>query len=191
MKVGLFFGTFNPIHVGHLIIANYMAEITDLDQVWFVISPQNPLKKKKHILDEHARLELINLAIEGNDQLRVSDVEFDMSRPSYSIDTLGKLSELHPDHEFVLIMGSDNLSQLPEWRDYKKILDQYQVYVYKRQGYKNHPLLKDPNVKSFNVLLLQISSSYIRRALKEGRTVKFFLPDRVYEHIQKKGHYKN
>ncbi len=191
MKVGLFFGTFNPIHVGHLIIANYMAEITDLQQVWFVISPQNPLKQKKHILDEHARLDLVNLAIEGNDKLKATNVEFDMPLPSYTINTLNKLSELHPDHEFVLIMGSDNLSQLPEWRDYKKILDQYQVYVYKRQGYKNHPLLKDPNVKSFDVLLLQISSSYIRKALKERRTVKFFLPDRVYEHIRKKSLYKS
>ena len=189
MKIGLFFGTFNPIHVGHLIIGNYMVEITDIDQVWFVVSPQNPLKQNKHILHESERLNLVSLAIEGNPKLMASDIEFDMPRPSFTIDTLDTLSAQHPDNEFVLIMGSDNLSLLPEWKEYKKLLEQYQLYVYKRQGYKNDTLSKHANVKTFDVLLLQISSSYIRKALKEGRSVKFFLPDQVYEHIRKTGMY--
>ena len=190
MKIGLFFGTFNPIHVGHLIIGTYMVEITDIDQVWFVVSPQNPLKRNKQILHESERLNLVNLAIDGNQKLMVSDIEFDMPRPSFTIDTLDNLSIQHPDNEFVLIMGSDNLSLLPEWKDYKKLLDKYQLYVYKRQGYKNDKLSEHKNVKSFDVLLLQISSSYIRKALKEGRSVKFFLPDKVYEFIRKTGMYK-
>ena len=141
MKIGLFFGTFNPIHIGHLIIANYMTEMTDIEQVWFVVSPQNPLKQKKHILDEHQRLDLVKLAIEGNNKLEVSDIEFDMPRPSYTIDTLDNLSKTYPDHKFVVIMGSDNLSQLPEWRDYKLILDSV-IHVWKLKTLKERTLDK-------------------------------------------------
>src|SRR6185436_15729441 len=136
MKVGLFFGTFNPIHVGHMIIASYMAEFTDLEQVWLIVSPQNPLKQNQILLHDYHRLALARLAVENHRKLKVSNVEFSLPKPSYTIDTLTHLSEKYRDNEFVLIVGTDNLESFRQWKDYERILDQYSLYVYPRHNFK-------------------------------------------------------
>lgn len=184
MKIGLFFGSFNPVHVGHMIIANYMAVQTDLDQVWMVVSPQNPLKPKKSLAKDYDRLHLVHLAIGENTHLRASDIEFSLPKPSYTIDTLIYLREKYPQHKFALIMGGDNLSTLHKWKNYEILLRDYQIYVYRRPAYEIGELGGHPAVHLHHAPQLHISASYIRNCIRLGHSVEYLVPDRVYEYLR-------
>jgi len=191
MKVGLFFGSFNPIHIGHLIIGNYVVEEMPLDQVWYVVSPQSPFKKKDRLLNEYDRLRMVELATQDNYKLQSSNVEFNMPKPSYTIDTLAHLSDLFPSYQFTLLMGSDNLKSLPKWKNYELILRNYKIVVYKRSGSLDHPLFNDPSVRILdNTPLLNISSTFIRRMIKEGNSIKYIVPEPVEKYIDEMGLYK-
>ncbi|HRW64087.1 MAG TPA: nicotinate (nicotinamide) nucleotide adenylyltransferase [Bacteroidales bacterium] len=190
MKAGLFFGSYNPIHIGHLAIANYMLEYSDLDELWLVISPQNPLKKKKTLLNEYDRFHMAELALEGNDKIKPSDIEFRLPKPSYTIDTLSYLKEKNPATDFVLIMGADNIESFEKWKNYETILKYYQLYVYPRPGYDLGKYYEHPGVKLINAPLMEISSSFIRDAIKQGKDVRYFLPEKVYDYICKMNLYK-
>jgi len=183
VKIGLYFGSFNPIHNGHLIIANHVINFTDLDEVWFVISPQNPFKKKSNLLDSFDRLNLVQLAIGDNDRIKPSIIEFNMPKPSYTIDTLAYLKETHPDYNFALIMGSDNLINFHKWKNHDVILKYYNIIVYLRPGYEDVPFLDHPKVNVLKAPLLEISSSFIRKLIKENRSIQYLVPDRVYHEI--------
>jgi len=191
-KIGLFFGSFNPVHVGHMIIANFMVEHSDLDQIWMVVSPHNPHKNKKTLAKDRDRLHLVDLAIGHNPNIRPSDIEFGLPKPSYTIDTLTYLKEKYPSKEFSLIMGGDNLGTLNKWKNYEMILDNHHIYVYARPNYTLGDLADH---KSVTVLedapLLSISASYIRRQIKEGKNPQYLLPDSVYEYIKDSNLYKN
>ena len=184
MKVGLFFGSFNPVHVGHMVIANFMATQTDLDQVWIVVSPQNPLKKKSTLARDYDRLHLVHLAIGDNKLLKASDIEFSLPKPSYTIDTLTFLSEKYPKKEFVLIMGGDNLGTLHKWKNYELILRDYQIYLYKRPQYDLGELETHPSVQHFEAPLLEISATYIRKQIKEGKSIRYLVPLSVFEYLE-------
>ncbi len=184
MKIGLYFGSFNPIHIGHLIIANTLYDRTDLDEVWFVVSPQNPLKKRQSLAHEHDRLRMVELAIEDNFHFRASDVEFRMPRPSYTIDTLTYLSEQYPQHQFCLFLGSDNLGQLKKWKNYEQILAHYPIFVYPRPGEKKEFELS--NINLIEAPLLDISATFIRKSIEEGKSVRYLLPESVADYIRDK-----
>ncbi len=191
MKVGLFFGSFNPIHIGHLAIANYVVEYSDLDQLWLVLSPQNPLKKKKSLLNEYDRLKMVELALENNDKIRASDIEFRMPKPSYTIDTLTYLKEQNPGYEFVLIAGADNFESFQKWKNYEEILKLYKIYVYPRPGYDLGEYKDHPALHVINAPLMEITSSFIRKAVQDNKDVRYFLPEKVYQYIQQMHFYKN
>ncbi len=182
-KVGLLFGSFNPIHSGHLILANYMAEFTDLDEVWFVVSPQNPLKNKSTLLADYHRLTLVRLAVEDSSNIGVSNIEFSMPKPSYTIDTLTWLHEKHPGYNFVVICGTDVFENFHKWKNYKEILNQYSMYVYPRPGYKMGDYKNHPSIKLQNAPLMEISSSFIRKGIKEKKNMNFWMPTSVYDYI--------
>ncbi len=190
LKIGLLFGSFNPIHTGHLIIANYMANHTDLDKVWLVVSPHNPLKEKKDLIQVYDRLEMAKLAIEDAENISVTDIELKLPQPSYTIDTLIYLKELYPEHEYVLIMGSDNLKSLKKWKNYEIILREYHIQVYPRPGYADMELSNHPSVTITQTPLMELSSTFIRKSIASGKSVQFFLPDEVIEFIDSKGLYK-
>ena len=189
MKIGLFFGSFNPIHVGHLIIANLMVEASDLKKVWFVVSPQNPLKPAKGLLHEFDRYDMVRAAVYDNYQLEVSDVEFHLPKPSYTIHTLVHLQEKHPDKEFRVIMGEDNLSNFTRWKNYRQILDHYGLYVYPRPGTQLSELRSHPNVTIVEAPLLDISATFIRERIRKGQSVRYLVPDAVEAMIRAKGFY--
>jgi len=190
-KIGLYFGSFNPIHIGHLAIANYMLEFTNLDQIWFVVSPHNPLKKKRTLLADHHRLEMVNIAVENQPNYKASNIEFKLTQPSYTINTLAYLQEKHPEYNFVLIMGSDSLETLPQWKNYEQILSLFNIYVYPRPGFNSQfHLASHESVKIVNAPLMEISSSFIRKAIKDGKNVQFFLPEKVYQYINEMNFYK-
>lgn len=189
-KVGLFFGSFNPIHQGHLIIANYMVHYTDLDEVWLVVSPHNPLKKKSTLAHMYDRLEMVNLALDDSECLKASTIEFDLPQPSYTIDTLTFLKERYPKVSFSLIMGSDNLVNLHKWKNYELILRDYQLSVYPRLGFVGHPLEQHPSVTVTDTPLMELSSTFIRQAIQSKKSVKYFLPDSVVKFIESKGLYE-
>lgn len=189
-KIGLFFGSFNPIHIGHLIIANYMANYTVLDEVWFIVSPQNPFKEKKSLGNMYDRLEMVNLAIEDTDNLRVSDIEFNLPQPSYTIDTLVYLQEKYPNKDFVLIMGEDNLAGFMKWKNADIILRDYKIIVYPRPGYDGDNLKSHSSVTMTDTPMMELSSTFIRQAIKENKSIKFFTPDKVADFIDKKGLYR-
>lgn len=182
MKIALFFGSFNPIHIGHLIIANYIAETQNVDKVWLVVSPHNPLKEKSSLLNEYDRLYLVNLAIDGNQKLEASNIEFFLPKPSYTIDTLTYLKEKFPQHQFSLIMGGDNLASISKWKNYELILKNHLIYLYNRPG---HTVTENKmsHIKVLNVPHLEISSSFIRESIANGISMKYFLPDAVEKYI--------
>jgi len=188
-KIGLFFGSFNPIHVGHLIIANTMAYQTDLDEVWFVVSPQNPFKKNKGLLHEFDRLTMVEKAIAANFKLKASAVEFQLPRPSYTIDTLTVLAEKHPQYTFVLLMGEDNLVQFQQWKNHDKILEYYSLYVYPRPHTPDHGYQNHPSVRFIPAPLLDISATYIRKCIQENHPIQYLVPDEVAEYIRWKKFY--
>ncbi|MCP3932228.1 MAG: nicotinate-nucleotide adenylyltransferase [Bacteroidetes bacterium] len=182
-KTGLFFGSFNPVHTGHMIIANFMVEHTDLTEVWFVVSPHNPHKQKASLARDHDRLHLVRIAIGDNPNLKASDIEFNLQKPSFTIDTLTYLKEKYPARIFTLIMGGDNLVSLPRWKNYEMLLKYYQIYVYKRPSYELPDLAKHENVHIFNAPLMQISASFIRRCIRNEKSVQYLVPDPVFEYL--------
>lgn len=188
-KIGLFFGSYNPIHIGHLIIANYMANYTDLDEVWFVVSPQNPFKEKKNLGNMYDRLEMVNLAVEGTEKLRASDIEFSLPKPSYTIDTLTHLKEKYSTKEFSLIMGEDNLANFPKWKNADIILRDYRIIVYPRPGYDGGELKNHPAVRVTETPVMELSSTFVRQAVKAGKNIQFYVPEKVIDFIEKKGLY--
>ncbi len=191
-KIGLFFGSFNPVHVGHMILANYMATQTELKQVWLVVSPHNPLKPKRTLARDYDRLHLVQLAIGDNLHLRVSDIEFTLPQPSYTINTLTYLKEKHPDKQFVLIMGADNLTTLHKWKQYELIMRDYEIYVYSRPSYDLGNFAEHPSIRVFDqVPLMDISSTYIRNCLKQGKSVQYLVPDAVYAYLSTNNFYKS
>ena len=204
MNIGLYFGTFNPIHVGHLVIANYMADFTDLDQVWLVVTPQNPLKNKRTLLKDVHRLLLVKEAINDNFKLKASDIEFDLPKPSYTIKTLNKFIEKYPKNDFSLIMGEDNLRNFHKWFNYEVILKNHSIYVYPRLLTKQEEAeIKDFDVsktssfyKNKNVVfcedvpVMKISASFIRKSIKEGKDVRYLLTEPVHKYIEEMHFYK-
>lgn len=190
MKIGLFFGSFNPVHIGHLIIANYMATQTDLDRVWLVVSPQNPLKPKKTLARDFDRLHLVRLGIGDNPRLQASNIEFDLPKPSYTVDTLAFLKEKHPEREFALIMGGDNLATLHLWKNYEQILANYDIYVYQRPAYDLGALATHPRVRLCEAPLLEISATYIRECLRNGKSVRYLVPEPVWEYLETSSLYR-
>ncbi len=189
-KVGLFFGSFNPVHTGHLAIAEYMVEYTDLNQLWFIVSPQNPLKGKKSLLADHHRWALVNLAVENDARFRAIDIEFKMPRPSYTIDTLTRLSEKYPDYEFVLISGTDIFGSLHKWKNHEQILKNYSFYVYARPNYEMGIYKDHPRIKIFDAPQMEISSSFIRKSIKEKKQIQYYLPPGLYDYIKEMHFYE-
>ncbi len=190
MKIGLFFGSFNPVHVGHMIIANFMATHTDLDQVWLVVSPQNPLKNKSTLARDYDRLHLVHLAVGDNQLLKASDVEFSLPKPSYTIDTLVFLKEKYPEKKFVLIMGGDNLATLHKWKNYEILLRDYQIYLYKRPNSEKSEWDTHPNIHYFEAPMLDISATFIRECLKTGKSVRYLVPDAVFRYLEESRLYR-
>lgn len=188
-KIGLFFGSFNPIHIGHLIIANIMAENTDLKKVWFVVSPQNPLKPSKGLLHEFDRYDMVKAAIADHYKLEAADVEFHLPKPSYTIHTLTYLAEKFPEKKFVLIMGEDNLESFSKWKNYQQILEHYELYVYPRPNVTNSELRRHPHVKMVEAPLLDISATYIRSCIKNNKSIRYLVPESVEQLIQLKKFY--
>jgi len=189
MNIGLFFGSFNPIHVGHLIIANVMVETTDIDKVWFVISPQNPFKKRASLLHEFDRLDMVRAAIHDNYQLEVCDVEFNMPKPSYTVDTLAYLMDKHPDKEFKLIIGEDSLTHFHKWKNYVEVL-KHGLYVYPRPHAVNTDLHSHSNVKMITSPMVDISATFIRTCIRNNQSIKYLVPNEVEELIIAKGFYR-
>lgn len=190
MHIGLFFGSFNPVHNGHLIIANFILQNTAIKQVWFVVSPQNPLKPSAGLLNEYHRLYLVQLGIEGEQSLRASDIEFRLPRPSFTIDTLTYLQEKYPEHIFSIIMGSDSYQNLPRWKNYMQILKSYPLLVYLRPG---HPITIKHQEISITLLkapLLEISATHIRETIKRGDSIRYLVPDKIKEEIERNGYYR-
>lgn len=182
--IGLFFGSFNPIHTGHLIIAEYMANRTGLDQVWFVVSPQNPFKQRSTLANDFDRLHMVQLAIEDNPRLRASNIEFSLPKPSYTIDTMVYLHEKYPQHQFALIMGSDNLESLHKWKNYEVLLQRYPIHVYKREkDITTPPDAAKGDIHIYDVPLMDISSTYIRQSIAEGHSIRYMVPDSVYQFL--------
>ena len=190
LKIGLFFGSFNPVHMGHMIIANVMAENADLAKVWFVVTPQNPFKPAKGLLHEFDRYDMVKAAIADNYKLEVSDVEFHLPKPSYTIDTLVMLSEKNPTKQFKVILGEDNLVNFQKWKNHDEILDQYGLYVYPRPGVTNSVLLRHPNVKVVEAPVLDISATYVRQCIKSNKSVRYLVPEPVEQIIRLRNFYK-
>jgi len=190
MKIGLYFGSFNPVHTGHLVIAGYMAEYTDLDQVWLVVSPHNPLKMKQTLLQDYHRLQLVKIGIGDNRKLKASDVEFKLSKPSYTIHTLTHLSEQLPQHGFVLIMGMDTLETFHKWKNFEQILEHYELYVYPRPKSNGGELIKHPKVKFVEAPLMEISASFIRDGIKSKKDVRYMMPESVWNYIEEMHFYE-
>jgi len=190
MKIGLFFGSFNPIHTGHMVLANYMLEFTDLEKIWFIVSPHNPLKQKSSLLHERYRLEMVTLAIGDNNKMKASDIEFKLPQPSYTINTLAHLQEKYPGNDFALIMGADNLENFHKWKNYEEILKQVELYVYPRPGASGGSLSSHKKVKLVNAPLMEISSTEIRNAIKEKKDVRYFVPQATWEYIKEMHFYE-
>lgn len=189
MKIGLFFGSFNPIHTGHLIIANHILNESGLKKVWFVVSPQNPFKKENTLLDEYNRLHLVRLAVEEDSRLKASDIEFRLSKPSYTITTLIHLVEKYPNHQFSIIMGSDSFQNIHKWKNYEAILKNYSIIIYKRPGFEIKNKI-NANIEIIETPLLQISATQIRKLIKEKKSTRYLIPEKVREEIERGGFYR-
>jgi len=192
MKVGLFFGTFNPIHIGHMIIANYMVEFSDLEEVWFVITPQSPFKQKASMLSNHHRLAIANIAVENYPKLKTSDIEFNLPQPNYTINTLAYIEEKFPNNQFCLIMGEDNLKGFHKWKNYETILQNYELYVYPRisEGKTKHQFVGHSKIQKVNAPIVQISSTFIRKAIQNKKDISTMLPENVWKYIDEMNFYK-
>lgn len=195
-KIGLYFGSFNPIHIGHLAIAGYMTEFAGLDHVWFIVSPHNPLKKKETLLADHQRLHMVNLAIGDNPRLKGSDIEFKLPVPSYTIDTLIYLNEKYPEHKFSLIMGEDNLNTLHKWKNINEIISKCSIFVYPRPGSVKpaspllDQILSETDIHKITAPLMEISGTFIRDGIKKGKDMSYFLPPEVWKYIGEMHFYK-
>jgi nicotinate-nucleotide adenylyltransferase len=189
MKIGLYFGSFNPIHIGHLIIANFVINNTDFKKIWFVISPQNPLKSSKKLLNEYHRLHLVRLAIEEDNNLKACDVEFNLPKPSYTSDTITYLKEKYPQHEFAIIMGSDSFHNINKWKNYQQLVDNNQIIVFKRSGFNINKTYSSLIILG-NTPLLEISSTSIRNMIKQKKSIRYLVPEKVWEEIEKCGYFK-
>lgn len=192
MKIGLYFGTFNPIHIGHLIIANHFAEYSGLDQIWMVVTPHNPLKDKKTLLDDHQRLQLVYLATEDYPKIKPSDIEFKLSQPNYTVTTLAHLQEKFPKHIFSLIMGEDNLKSLHKWKNYEAILQNHEIYVYPRisSELENSNYKNNPKIHIIDAPIVEISSTFIRENIKNKKNIEPLLPSKVWEYIDHNNFYR-
>jgi nicotinate-nucleotide adenylyltransferase len=200
MRIGLYFGTYNPIHVGHLIIANHMVGRDDMDQVWLVVTPQNPLKSNNNLLADYHRLALVKIAIDDNFKLRASDIEFSLPKPSYTVDTLAHLREQYPEHEFALIMGEDNLRTFHKWKNYEVILERHKIFVYPRPltvtelqehvALTKSEIAEHPNVIITDSPMMQISSTHIRNSIKNGSSIQYLVTDPVREYIDEMNFYR-
>jgi len=189
-RTGLFFGSFNPIHAGHLMIASYMIEYTGLNQVWFVVSPQNPLKEKSALLSDHHRLAMVNLAI-GNDlRFKSCNIEFKLPRPSYTVDTLAYLNEKYPSEEFILIAGSDIFPTFHKWKNYEELMKQYAFLIYPRPGFQENKLSANPAFHFIDAPQIMISSSFIRTGIRQGKNMRYFLPEKVWDYIMEMHFYR-
>ncbi|WP_378185950.1 nicotinate (nicotinamide) nucleotide adenylyltransferase [Aquimarina sp. W85] len=191
-KIGLYFGTFNPIHIGHLAIANHMAEYSDLDEIWLVVTPHNPFKKKSSLLANHHRLEMVYQATEGYDKLKPSDIEFNLPQPNYTVNTLAHLQEKYPTYNFSLIMGEDNLKNFHKWKNYETILEHHTIYVYPRiaEGIVENQFKEHPKIIRIAAPIMQISSTFIRKAVAEGKNVVPLLPPSVWKYVDHMNFYK-
>ncbi len=190
MKIGLFFGSFNPVHCGHMVLAGYMSEYTDLDQVWFIVSPHNPLKLKNSLLQDYHRMTLVKIAIGENRKLKASDIEFKLTQPSYTINTLTYLFEKFPEHQYALILGSDNLESFHKWKNFTAILEQVELYVYPRKDSDGGELKDHPKVKIISAPMMEISSNFIREAIKNKKDIRYMLPEKVWEYIDEMNFYR-
>lgn len=188
-KIGIYSGSFNPIHHGHVMLANYLVEFSDLDELWFVVSPQNPLKKKEDLLDDDERLKMVKLAVDDDSRFKVSDIEMHLPTPSYTINTLTALSWQYPDNQFVFICGMDSLQNFKNWREYQKILDNYELLVFPREGYDGGDLVNHPSVSILKTPILEISSTFIRQCIKEGRDVRHFMPEKAFNYLKQNRFY--
>lgn len=191
-KVGLYFGTFNPIHIGHMVIANHMVEFSDLDEVWFVITPKSPFKQKQTLLDDHHRYQMVFEAIKDYPKLKASKVEFNLPQPNYTVTTLAHIGEHYADHEFCLIMGEDNLKGFHKWKNYEVILEHHDLYVYPRisKGTVEHQFVGHPKVHMVEAPIMEISSTFIRREHKEGKNIKPLLPHAVWAYLDEMNFYR-
>ena len=191
-KTGLYFGTFNPIHVGHLIIANHMVEFSDLDEVWFVVTPHNPHKKKKTLLEDHHRLAMVRIAVEEYPKLQASNVEFDLPQPNYTVNTLVHLEEKYPEKNFCLIMGEDNLKSLHKWKNYEVILERYSIYVYPRisEGTVETQFDNHKKIKKVDAPIIELSSTFIRKGIKAGKNIRPMLSAEVWTYLDEMNFYK-
>ncbi|XCF06362.1 nicotinate (nicotinamide) nucleotide adenylyltransferase [Tamlana crocina] len=192
MKIGLFFGSFNPIHIGHLVIANHMAEHSDLDQVWFVVTPHSPFKKKSTLLDNYQRLEMVYLATQDYDSLKPSDIEFNLPQPNYTVNTLAHLHEKFPQHEFALIMGEDNLKSFHKWKNYEVILENHDLYVYPRisDNRIDNQFHGHKKIHFINAPIMELSSTFIRKSIKAGKNVEPMLPQHVWKYLDEMNFYR-
>ena len=189
MNIGLYFGSFNPIHIGHLIIANHVLNETPVNKIWFIVSPQNPFKESKTLLNEFDRLHLVRLATQDDNRIKCSDIEFNLPKPSYTSNTLAFLSEKYPEHQFSIIMGSDSYQNLDKWKNYETIINNYPVYVYKREG---HEIKKtfDKEAVTLNAPIIQISASQIREHIRSAKSIRYLVPEIVREEIESRKFYK-
>ena len=191
MKTGLFFGSFNPIHTGHLAIASYMVEFTDLDKVWFVVSPHNPLKNKESLLNDHQRLNMVKLAVSDDHRFDVSDAEYSLPQPSFTIDTLKHLQNKFPENDFSIIMGSDCLVTFEKWKNYREIIAEFKRYVYPRPNTPDNLLHNLENGVVVNAPIMEISSTFIREAIAAKKNVRYFVPDIVWNFILSNNFYSS
>ncbi len=195
MKIGIFSGSFNPIHVGHLILANYIVEYTDIEEVWLLVSPLNPLKSENDLSDKYVRLEMTTLALKGYPKIKASDFEFDLPKPSYTINTLDALKVKYPEHDFTLVIGADNWAIFESWHETDKILENYKLKIYPRLGFRiKIPDRLKQKVEALDSPIIEVSSTFIREGIEIGKNMRPFLTENVYDYIIEKGlykHYKN
>lgn len=192
MKIGLYFGTFNPIHVGHMIIANHMAEHSNLNQIWMVVTPHNPLKQKSKLLDDYHRLHLVNLATEEYPKIKASDIEFKLPQPNYTVNTLAHLKDKYPQHEFSLIMGEDNLNSLHKWKNYEFIIENHEIYVYPRlnSGEIDEQFVNNSKIHRIGAPVIELSSTFIRECIKNKKNIRPLLPEKVWEYVDHNNFYR-